>query len=229
MSLAAISASVPRGPEVTLTCRAAKARPPSLSAKRMKIVLDSWLARLQYVLTPAPPCPAVTVPFVCRKTMLPGAGARLASRRTPKASVPLCAKASLVVLMPSALFHPADPPVLVLPAHLAILSRAAAVCLKCVQLLTPVPSLFRVFLDNAGRDVTLPLVESMLPVTQAQTNASVRMALWATETFCVCRPSCHLFVPLAVGHTVTVPTMCQISVFVMLDLLATLMRVVSLS
>ena len=119
--------------------------------------------------------------------------------------------------MLSALFPPVDPPVLVPPAQLATLSLAAAVCLKSVQLPTPVPNLSHVFRDNVGRDVTLPLVESMLPVTQAQTNASVRMALWATETFCVCHPSCRLFVPLVVGHTVTVPTMCQISGFVMLD------------
>ena len=163
-----------------------------------------------------------------QRTMLPGVGVRLATKRMTTESAHLCAKASYVELMPSVSSPPPGPPVPVLKEPLGTRSQEEAVFLKYVLELTLAPNPSPAFQESAGNAVIQPPVESTPLVMQTQTNVSAKMDLWEMETSCVCLQSFLPSVLLAVDPTATVPTVYPTSVPVMMAILETPTRVVFL-
>ena len=140
MRMEATSVSAPEAPMVTPTWLAVWAPPLVWSAPVTLTAPACWPARPPPASTRVTSFPAETTPSVFLRTMLPGAGARSATGRTPRAGAPPCVTMSSAASMLSVSSDQRARPAPVAREHLVTPSPEAAACLRPAPLPTPAPS-----------------------------------------------------------------------------------------
>ena len=223
-SEALTSASAQEEQGVIHMCRDVKAPRRPRNALRILIARACSLVKRQPASTPAPPCLVVRMLSASRRTTQPGVAARLATRKTLKASAPPCATESSAASTPSASSRTVAQPVPAPKEPSAIPSQEAAAYLKPVPRLYLAPNLCPVSPASAANAAIPSHVASMLRVTAKQASVSAGKGLWETGTSCACLPSCRPSAPLAAESTATAPTVSQTSATVMTAWPATLMK-----
>ena len=218
------SASVQEEQGETHTCRDAKAPRPPRNALRTLIARDCSLAKHQLASTLALPCLVVRMPSASQRTTQPGAGVRLAIRRTLRASAHPCATESSAASTPSASSRIVALLALAPKEPSAIPSQEAAVCQRLAPQLCLAQNLSPVSPASAASVAIPSHVASMLLVTAKQASVSAGKGLWETGTSCACLPSCRPSAPLAAESTATAPTASQTSATVMMAWPAILMK-----
>ena len=194
------------------------------NALRTPIAPACSLVKHQPASTPAPPCLVVRMLSASQRTTQPGVAARLATRRTLRASAPPCATESSAASTPSASSRTVAQPVPAPKEPSEIPSQEAAAYLRPVPRLCLAQNLSPVSPASAANAAIPSHVASMLHVTAKRASVSAGKGLSETGTSCACLPSCRPSAPLAVEPTATVPMASQTSATVMTAWPATLMK-----
>ena len=210
--------------EETHTYKDVKAPQPRRSALRTLIAQVCSHAKLQPASTPAPPCPVERTPSVSQRTTQPGVVARLATRRTLRASARLCATGSFVASMLSASLRIVAPPAPAPKEPLATPSLEAAACPRPAPQQSPAQNLSPASPASAASVAIPSHVASMLPVTAKRASVSAGKGLWETATSSACLPSSRPSAPPAVESTATAHMASQTSATATKEWLETLTR-----
>ena len=218
------SASAQEEQGVIHMCRDVKAPRRPKNVLRTLIVRACSLVKRQPASTPAPPCLVVRMPSASPRTTQPGVVARLATRRTLRASAHPCATESSAASTPSASSRIVALLALAPKEPSAIPSQEAAVCQRPAPQLCLAQNLSPVSQASAASVAIPSHVASMLLVTAKQASVSAGKGLWETATSCACPPSSRPSAPLAAESTATAPTASQTSATVMMAWPAILMK-----